>query len=1013
MINVLRYLLFIEYLNPQELQKLYKLKDKFVGDIKFNEINDFVLKNIKKATDKALKNKNTKKDELKASIKILGGIFNTQLINDTLDQICDKKLGAHEEIRHHDCASFMLEFNGKLRFKKGDKIIDFIDYKGDEITDILIDDGFSLDFNSFSISTTPWALQNINKLTNIKYEEFLKLSDEIKEKISTIKQNNLVDFYKDLINIIVEFIPINGDKLRIELNLYTKDKQNEPFLNSFFIQDIYKILKLYENNANDELLDKYLNTNENENKFNLRDEEKLFEVFEKYVNNMSISAFPSTYALMFSQQFAVNEILKRFHKQKGEFYSVNGPPGTGKTTLLKDIIAGVITQRAIEIAKLDFTDIFSSTKNGVYCLNPNLKGYEMIIASNNNGAVENVSKEIPEISSIDEKYLDKTDYFKEIATRVLSKNYENENKGWGLLSAALGNSSNLNSFVFNALNAKTPECDVHICHLDKKGKNIDGLVDYITKNRADFKIATNEFINAYNKVQNLLNKNLKKQKEALNNIYKARELQDKISKTELNNQSLQKQIDGLYLAIKEYELRKNHLKIPIQPSFFHTLFRTKVYKMYIQDKQNYDDEYQKYTDDIIGCTLESEKLKNKLNEESNKYSSLKLDLKKVEKDANDGCKYIYDNFLSDEIKKEKSSFFMSENGEKTELFEARVELFLKALNLHKAAILSNSEKFVSNLKKLREIFKKESTSKLDSVDMLNLWQTLFFVVPTISSTYASFATCFKDIGQNELGILLSDESGQAAITNAIGALYRVKNAVVVGDPLQLEPVVTLTNDINNKLLELFGVENEFNIKTTSMQIRADKTEKYGTYINQSGSKIWLGSPLRVHNRCDNPMFSVANKIAYDGIMIWGKDKNKGLGLKSTWIDIQDEEWEGNCNLAEIRALRELLDEYKDHHKDIGIISPFADNAKYIKDMVKDDYKNISLGKVGTIHTMQGKEAKVIILILGGSSDSARVWAASKPNLLNVALTRAKEYIYIIGNKEKYLKLPYFEDLADI
>lgn len=911
MINVLRYLLFIEYLNPQELQKLNKFKDKFLDDVDINKINDFISEKIQVAINEVLKNKNTKKDELKASIKIFGGIFNTKLINDTLDKICDKKLDEYEDIKHKDCASFTLEFNGKLRFKKDDEIIDFIDYKGDEFTDILIDDSFSLDLSSFGISTTPWALQNIKNLTNIKYEEFLKLSDEIKEKISTIKQNNLVDFYKDLNKIIAEFIPINDDKLRIELNLYTKDRQNEPFLNSFFIQDIYNILKLYENNANDELLDKYFSTNENENKFDLRDEEKLFEVFEKYVNNMSISAFPSTYALMFSQQFAVNEILKRFNKQKGEFYSVNGPPGTGKTTLLKDIIAGVITQRAIEIAKLDKNDIFSTTtKNGIHCLNSNLKGYEMIVASSNNGAVENVSKEIPEISSIDKKYLDKTDYFKEIATRILSKNYESENKGWGLISATLGSSSNIGNFMFNALN-KTNLVKNKIIdekYLDEKAEKVLGLIDYIAIYCVDFEKSKASF-----------------------------------------NSSLAKQNNHYINATKEI---KNAFKFI---------------------KEQGDNEI---------------------------YTS--------------GAKMYISSLLNDENKKEKSSFFMSENGEKTELFEARVELFLKALNLHKAAILSNSEKFVKNLSELRKLFNKDYSSKLDRVDILNLWQTLFFVVPVISSTYASFATCFKDIGQNELGILLSDESGQAAITNAIGALYRVKNAVVVGDPLQLEPVVTLTNDINNKLLELFGVGNEFNIKTTSMQIRADKTEYFGTYINQSGSKIWLGSPLRVHNRCDNPMFNVANKIAYDGMMIWGKAKNKdSLGLKSTWIDIQDEEWSGNCNLAEIRALRELLDELKNHHKDIGIISPFADNAKYIKAMVKNDYKNISRSKVGTIHTMQGKEAKVIIFVLGGNSDGARIWAASKPNLLNVALTRAKEYIYIIGNREKYLKLSYFEDLINV
>lgn len=733
---------------------------------------------------------------------------------------------------------------------------------------------------------------------------------------------------------------------------------------------------------------------------------------------------------------------------------MNGPPGTGKTTLLKDIIAGIITQRAIKIAELSKNGIFSTTStNGIYCLNTNLKGYEMIVASSNNGAVENVSKEILEISSIDKKYLDKTDYFKEIATRILSNNYESDNKGWGLISATLGKTSNLSNFRYTALNkTKRPICNVDEAYLDENAYNINGLMEYIKRNKADFNKAKDEFLKAYENVQKLLDVTLKEQKENIKKINNFKFLQDKLSKYDENemqnlqttinklkeikkskiaeNEAFQKEINKFKDDIKEQETRKHNIKNPTPPFFLHALFKTKVYKLYLQEKENYINEYQKYIKNIddldskcknIQSKIDNNKLFevenqiNKLTKELNEYLNEKSQFEIYKNNIDFVIKSINDNFLNDEIKKEKSSFFMNENNKKTELFEARVELFLKALDLHKAAILSNGDYFARNLSELGKVFNRDYSSKLNSDDMLNLWQTLFFIVPVISSTYASFATCFNDIGQNKLGILLSDESGQAAITNAIGALYRVKNAVVVGDPLQLEPVVTLTNGINNKLLELFGVENEFNIKTTSMQIRVDKTEYFGTYINQNNTKTWLGSPLRVHNRCDNPMFSLANKIAYDEMMIWGRDKNKdSLRLKSTWIDIKDEEWNGNCNLAEINALDKLLlNELADYHEDIGIISPFSDTSKQIKDLVSGNYKKISKNKVGTIHTMQGKEAKIIILVLGGSSDGARDWAASKPNLLNVALTRAKEYIYIIGNKEKYLKLSYFKDLSNL
>ncbi|GAA3450207.1 hypothetical protein [Dactylosporangium matsuzakiense] len=66
-----------------------------------------------------------------------------------------------------------------------------------------------------------------------------------------------------------------------------------------------------------------------------------------------------------------------------------------------------------------------------------------------------------------------------------------------------------------------------------------------------------------------------------------------------------------------------------------------------------------------------------------------------------------------------------------------------------------------------------------------------------------------------------------------------------------------------------------------------------------------------------------------------------------------------------------------------------------------------------MHTAQGKQADVVILVLGGNPDrpGARRWAAARPNLLNVAVSRAKRRLYAIGDREAWSAQRYFKTLA--
>jgi hypothetical protein len=164
------------------------------------------------------------------------------------------------------------------------------------------------------------------------------------------------------------------------------------------------------------------------------------------------------------------------------------------------------------------------------------------------------------------------------------------------------------------------------------------------------------------------------------------------------------------------------------------------------------------------------------------------------------------------------------------------------------------------------------------------------------------------------------------------------------------------------------------------------------------------------------MHALANRIAYDGAMVFGTitpraDKETRASLPTGWIQASGPS-EENWVPAEGVALRELLVLlHKDGvaAQDISVITPFKAVQQNLKRMLRD--KMLS----GTIHTMQGKEAPVVIMVLGGNTEGpgARNWAVSEPNLLNVATTRAKRRFYVIGDRDDWKHRALFCDVMDL
>ena len=91
-----------------------------------------------------------------------------------------------------------------------------------------------------------------------------------------------------------------------------------------------------------------------------------------------------------------------------------------------------------------------------------------------------------------------------------------------------------------------------------------------------------------------------------------------------------------------------------------------------------------------------------------------------------------------------------------------------------------------------------------------------------------------------------------------------------------------------------------------------------------------------------------------------------------------------------------------------------DTSGVLAGLSKTDQKKWVESRVGTVHTFQGKEAEAVILMLGagrGAKAGSRAWAGGTPNLLNVAATRAKRVLYVVGNRGEWRGAGVFAEAA--
>lgn len=242
-------------------------------------------------------------------------------------------------------------------------------------------------------------------------------------------------------------------------------------------------------------------------------------------------------------------------------------------------------------------------------------------------------------------------------------------------------------------------------------------------------------------------------------------------------------------------------------------------------------------------------------------------------------------------------------------------------------------------------------------------------------------------------VVIIDEASQCDIASCFPILFRAKKAVIVGDDKQLPHLSFLEKAKEQSFLNQYNIDDKYQLmwrfRTNSM---FDLANYYST------SPVLLDE----HFRSPKPVIEFSSKEFYGGrikVMKQTPDDYCPVELivvpdGRVDIDITRNTIEAEAVIKKMQDI--IANDDPEHPTSIGVLSPFRGQVDLIKKDVMQVFSLETIQKhsieIGTAHTFQGDEKDIMLMswAIADNSRSQSLTFLQKPNLFNVAITRARK-----------------------
>lgn len=260
--------------------------------------------------------------------------------------------------------------------------------------------------------------------------------------------------------------------------------------------------------------------------------------------------------------------------------------------------------------------------------------------------------------------------------------------------------------------------------------------------------------------------------------------------------------------------------------------------------------------------------------------------------------------------------------------------------------------------------------------------------PVVLSTTFSARTCL--FGEMEYDYIIMDEASQVSVETGLLALTCARNAVIVGDRLQLPNIVTDDDKLRlNAIAELYDLPTGYDSAHHSF------LDSVCSIIEDIPQTL-----LREHYRCHPRIINYCNQKFYGGnLLIMTKDRGEENVLCAIKT-VKGNHAINKANQREVDVVAQEILPTLDSLSDVGIITPYNNQIELFSKQLPDI-------EVATIHKYQGREKDVIVMSV---VDNQITDFTDNANLINVAVSRAKQKLYIVATGNEQSRLGNITDL---